>query len=234
MKLPINHRQLLAEFVGTFALLFVVVGVSAASATDPEGLRVLQAALAIGLVLGVFITATAPISGGHLNPAVTLGLLVGGKIAPLSAVAYILVQLLGACAGAHVGALVHTPALQSSVIVAAIPELGRTYSPVSGYLNEIILMFFIVFVIYGTMVYQKVAPKLAGLVVGLTFSLCILAGSKVSGPGLNPALWFAPSALTGQLLHGHALVYTVGPIVGAMLAGVLWRFILAPADSSTD
>lgn len=222
----VSHRELICEFVGTFTLLFVIVGMTSANAQASGGPGVLGTALAAGLTIAVMATACGPISGGQFNPAVTTGLMAAGKMRPLAGLAYILAQLAGACAGTYVGEVVFRPALGSSVVLNTIPTMAKGYHPSQAYLCEIVLTFFLMFVIYGTAVSKGVVQKAGGLFIGLTVTLCILAGSHISGAIMNPAVWFGPSAIAAKLLNDGTLTYTIGPIFGALVASTFWAYVI--------
>jgi len=211
-------KACIAEFVGTFALIFVGVGAIANLGGDHAGL--VGIALAHGLTIAVMVSATGAISGGHLNPAVTLGLLVGGKICPSRATAYWISQLLGATAAA---------AIMMSVggvdaVVHGTPDLAPKVSIGTGILIEAVLTFFLVFVVYGSAVDAR-APKIGGLAIGLTVALDILIGGPLTGAAMNPARTFGPAFVSGH--WNNHVVYWVGPVLGGLLAGVVYgRFLI--------
>jgi len=191
------------------------------------GIGIVGVALAHGLTIAVFASATMAISGGHLNPAVTFGTLITGKIDFVNAVGYIISQLAGAIAGALVLLVVFssgdlsavsfgTPALGTNALGAQVPVT-------SGLVMEIILTFFLMFVIFGTAI-DKRAPQPSGLLIGLTVTLCILAGGLISGAAMNPARFLGPALVGGHL--DHLWLYWVGPVVGASLAALLYHHVL--------
>ena len=217
-----NQKALLAEFIGTFTLIFIGVGAIAADQISGGKLGLTGIALAHGLAIAVMVSATAAVSGGHLNPAVTLGLLSARKIDTVNAIGYVIAQCLGAIAGAF--SIKHcVPAYTLFVVGMGTPALGPGISPSMGLLTEIILTFFLVFVVYGTAVDRR-APKLGGLFIGLTVSLDILMGGPISGAAMNPARHLGPALLGGGL---HNLwIYWVGPVWGGVLAGLVYKNIL--------
>lgn len=216
-------QKLFAEFIGTFALIFI--GVSAICGN--AGL--VGIALAHGLTIAVMVSAIGHISGGHFNPAVTVGALVGGKIKAGDAVAYIIAQLCGAIAGALVVKVIFSPATYEAVMLGT-PMLGQGVSMVSGITMESILTFFLVLIVYGTAIDHR-APKMGGLFIGLTIILDILAGGPVSGASMNPARTFGP-ALIGGYWDNH-IVYWIGPLIGGALAGLLYKNIFEKQGPSS-
>lgn len=211
-------KACVAEFVGTFALIFVGVGAIANLAGDHAGL--VGIALAHGLTIAVMVSATGAISGGHLNPAVTFGLLIGRKICASRALAYWISQLLGATAAAAIMLSVGGITAVSN----GTPDLAPKVSVLTGILVEAVLTFFLVFVVYGSAVDSR-APKIGGLAIGLTVALDILIGGPITGAAMNPARTFGPAFVSGHWTN-H-IVYWVGPLIGGLLAGLIYgRFLI--------
>jgi aquaporin Z len=213
-------RKATAEFIGAFTLIFIGAGAIIA------GGNLLLVALAHGLAIGVMASAFARISGGHFNPAVTLGALVGRQITARLAAVYWASQLLGALAAAlalfiifpssvwqpsHLG----TPALGST------PALAWNVPVVTGILIEAILTFFLVSVVYGTGIDPKgTFNAVGGFAIGLTISIDIMMGGPLTGAAMNPARWFGP-AVVAQFFDNW-YVYWIGPFLGAIVAGLLY------------
>jgi MIP family channel proteins len=172
------------------------------------------------------VSATGAISGGHLNPAVTFGLLVGGKIDAKKAAAYWIAQLAGAViAAALVGMLLQTPEMPGKEIVAkGTPAVGKGATGLQSVGIEAVLTFFLVFVVYGSAVDER-APKIGGLAIGLTVALDILFGGPFTGAAMNPARTFGPALIGGQWSQHY--VYWVGPLLGGAIAGLVYgRFLI--------
>ncbi len=211
-------KQFIAEFIGTFALIFVGVGAIAMDHHTGGKSGLVGIALAHGLTIAVMASATAAISGGHLNPAVTIGVLAAGRIDSISAAVYIAAQLLGGIAGAFAIRAV-APLASLDATGMGTPALGQGISPMQGLICEIFLTFFLVFVIFGTAV-DKRAPQVGALFIGLTVTLDILAGGPISGAAMNPARHLGPALLGGGLQH--IWIYWVGPIAGGVIAALLY------------
>jgi MIP family channel proteins len=207
----------IAEAIGTFALIFIGIGAINAN----PGL--LGVALAHGLTIAVMVSATGHISGGHLNPAVTLGALVGGKIDLKGAISYWVSQL----AGATLAAFVCLGLFSRAVVIAGTPQLGPTTGSIAGIVIEGITTFFLVFVVYGTAIDPR-APKIGGLAIGLTITLDILFAGPLTGGAINPARVFGP-ALAVSFWDAH-YVYWIGPMLGGALAGITYKTFLLPKD----
>jgi aquaporin Z len=217
-----GRRAFVAEFVGTFALVFVGVGSIAADQITKGAVGVTGVALAHGLTIAVMVSATAAISGGHLNPAVTVSLLAVRKIGAVGALGYIVAQVLGAIAAALL-LKACVPGQALDVVHLGTPAAGAGVSAGQVILIEAILTFFLVFVIYGTAVDPR-APRLAGLFIGLTVGLDVLAGGPLTGAAMNPARFLGPALVGGRL--ADTALYIVGPVAGALVAALLWRYVL--------
>jgi aquaporin Z len=216
-------RRAVAEALGTFALIFFGCA-SAILATVPGiSYGLLGVALVHAIVLGVLITATMSISGGHLNPAVTIGLLSTRRIDAKSAGVYIVAQLLGAVLGAFALKALLPVGFVKSIATTATPALMNNLGIMPGIAWEALLTFFLVSAVYGTAVSPD-APKVGGFGIGLVLFFDIMVGGPMTGAAMNPARAFAP-ALIGGNWFGQ-LVWWVGPIAGAIIAAQLWDRIL--------
>ena len=214
-----NKKALIAEFIGTFALIFIGVGAIAADHITGGKLGLTGIALAHGLTIAVMATATGAVSGGHLNPAVTIGLFTVGKIDAPNAAGYVISQCLGAISAAFLIKMA-VPAEALTAVGMGTPALGEGITPGMGLVTEIVLTFFLVFVIYGTAV-DKRAPKMGGLFIGLTVALDILMGGPISGAAMNPARHLGPALLGGGLQN--IWLYWLGPVAGAVLAAQIYK-----------
>jgi MIP family channel proteins len=223
--MPSLARRLVAEALGTFAFVFVGAAVVVVNGGFPNsGIGLLGIALAHAVVLSVMITATMTISGGHLNPAVTLGLLATRRINPASAAAYIVTQLAAAVVAAFmVKALLPVGAVRSALV--GVPVIAGSVSLSQAIGLELILTFFLMSGVYGTAVSPD-APRVGGFGIGLVLLFDILVGGPLTGAAMNPARAFGPALVSGEWV-GH-VVYWVGPIAGAVLAAFLWEYFLMP------
>ena len=205
-----NTKSLIAEFIGTFALIFIGAG---AVAIDAGGLA--GAAFAHGFVVVAFIYAYGHISGTHINPAVTLGLLIAGEIEFVAAIGYWIVQFLGGILGAVLlNALLPNPGDLGATI------LTEGVTPVQGLVIEIVLTFFLANTIFTTAVSGK-AGNFAGLAIGLTLIACIFMGGPLTRASLNPTRTLGPAIFSTDPQWGNIWLYFVGPCVGAILAALL-------------
>ena len=226
----LNWRAFAAEFVGTFALIFVGVGSIAMDAMSGGKAGLTGIALAHGLTIAVMASATAAVSGGHLNPAVTVAALVVRKIEPLNALGYVVFQCLGGIAAAVLlEALVPAHALQVTGFGTPAPGAGITGGAALG--MEAVLTFFLVFVIFGTAIDPR-GPKVGALFIGLTVTLDILAGGPLTGAAMNPARWLGPALAGGHL--GDFWIYTIGPLLGGVAAALFYMGVLAQRETTAE
>jgi MIP family channel proteins len=216
-------KKCVAEFIGTFALIFIGVGAIHNNANPAAGMGLLGVALAHGLTIAVMASATGGISGGHLNPAVTFGLLIGGKIDLKNSIAYWISQLIGATAAGFLLLSIYG-ADGVAIVRDGTPNLGKDIGQGTGIIVEMMLTFFLVFVVYGSAVDAR-APKIGGLAIGLTVALDILFGGPLTGAAMNPARTFGP-AVAANFWANH-IVYWIGPMAGGALAGLIYgRFLI--------
>ncbi len=214
-----NTKNLVAEFIGTFALIFIGAGALAIGSANLVGV-----ALAHGLVIVTFAYAYGHISGTHINPAVTLGLLIAGEIEFVAAIGYWIVQFLGGILGAILlNALLPNPGDLGVTILA------EGVTPVQGLVIEIVLTFFLVNTIFNTAVSGKVG-SFAGLAIGLTLVLCILMGGPLTRASLNPARTLGPAIVSGN--YADIWLYFLGPCVGAILAALLYIGVLKDKEEA--
>jgi MIP family channel proteins len=223
--MPSLARRLTAEALGTFGLVFIGAAVVVVNGGFPNsGIGLLGISLAHAVVLSVMISATMTISGGHLNPAVTVALMVRRRIDPVSAAGYILAQLAAACVAALlVKVLLPAPAVRTAML--GVPVIASSVSLGQAIGLELVLTFFLVSAVFGTAVSPD-APRIAGFGIGLVLLFDILVGGPLTGAAMNPARAFGPALVSGEWV-GH-LVYWIGPLAGGLLAALLWEYVLLP------
>jgi MIP family channel proteins len=218
-------QKLLAEFVGTFTLIFMGVGaICAQQMAAAGGPGLVGIALAQGLAFGVMFTAAGHISGGHFNPAVTAAFWVTRKMGTLEGAGYWAAQLAGASAAAYLLTMFF-PAEVWRAVGLGTPTLARDITPTFGILIEAMLTFFLVFVFFGTAADKNSTfGKLAPFAIGLTITIGILAASVLTGAAMNPARAFAPALASRHWVNQG--VYWVGPLAGGIAAGWLYDTLL--------
>ena len=228
-----SWRHFIAEFIGTFALVFVG-GASIMLAKDsssPAGL--LEIALSHGLILAVMVSAFMRISG-HFNPAVTLGFLATQRIEPMMAGVYVIAQILGAIIGAYFLKFTF-PFTLFDVTHGGGQSLALQVSGTQGFALEAVATFFLVLTVFGTVVDPR-APRIGGLGIGFVIAADILAIGPLTGGSMNPARSFGPAVASGYF--EAQLLYWFAPIVGGVAAALLYEHLFIrrgeePVDHGT-
>jgi len=207
-------RRAVAEFVGAFALIFVGAGSAIYG-------NIVVAAFANGLVIAVMVSAVGFISGGHFNPAVTLGFLVTRRISAALAGIYWLAQFGAAALAALLLRWVLPP---PATLRSGVPSLVAALSSGKGVVIEAVLTFFLVWVIFATAADPRGSFKqIAGLAIGLTIVLDVLMGGGLTGAAMNPARAFGPQLVNDHWANGW--VWYVGPASGGVIAAVLYDLL---------
>jgi len=233
--------KFVAELIGTFGLVLFGCGAAAIAGIDTvaglSGLGLLGIATAFGLSVVVFAYAIGGISGCHINPAVTIGVLSAGRISVKDAVVYIIAQGLGAL----LGAFVLQQILQGQLAGFTAGEWAygangwgegyqNEYGTAAAFLTESVLTFIFLIVILATT--SKVGNgTMAGLAIGFTLLLIHLVAIPVTGTSVNPARSFGPALLAGGQALSQLWLFIVAPIVGAMIAAIVWKVIEPKAVS---
>lgn len=220
-------KKYLAELAGTFALVLIGCG-SAVIAGQYIGF--LGIAFAFGLTVLAMVYAIGNISGCHINPAVTVGMLVAGKIKGKDAAFYILFQCIGAIIAAGILLAVATGKADYSLAVNGLGQNGYGlhspggYSLISSFIAEVVLTALFLFVILGST--SERAPKgFAGLSIGLSLVLIHLWGIPVTGTSVNPARSLGPAVFVGGAALSELWLFIVAPIIGGILAALLWKYV---------
>ena len=221
-------RPLAAEFLATFALVFVGAGAVVIDNATAGGLGLVGVALAHALVLSIMVTATMNISGGHVNPAVTVALWLTKKIDTKLGGMYIVTQLLAAVVAALLVRWLF-PAVPGEVTSYGTPKISVDLNLFQAIVVEAILTLFLVSAVFGTAVSPE-APKVGGFGIGLVLLFDILAGGPLTGAAMNPARAFGPALVAGDF-EGHP-AYWVGPLLGGVAAALLWGKLLLPKGSA--
>lgn len=206
-------RAHVAEFIGTFALVFFGCGAIA------EGFPPTAAALAFGLAIGVMIYALGHISGAHFNPAVSIGFAIGRHMPWGRAVTYAAAQVAGAVLAALVLRLTLGPAVKLGVTQPHGSDLQAV-----GW--ELILTFFLMLVITAVATDDRALGNAAALAIGGTVALGALVGGPVSGASMNPARSLGPALVSGDL--GSLWIYLSAPVLGSSAAALVYHYLRAP------
>jgi len=204
-------RPHVAEFIGTFALVFFGCGTVALANHD-----VLAGAIAFGGAIAIGVYALGHISGAQFNPAVTIGLAVGGQFGWKRVPGYIVAQALGATFAAL---------LLRLTLTAGLP-LGVTHpsgSDGQAFVWEVVMTFFLVFVVTAVATDARAVRSAAGLAIGGTIVLDAIVGGPISGASMNPARSFGPAIVANDL--NGLWIYLVAPVVGGIIAALIYRFL---------
>lgn len=223
-------RKLFAEMLGTFILVFfgcgaaVIAGGVVGASGFPAGIGYTGISLAFGIAIVAAAYGLGAISGAHLNPAVSLGMLVAGRIDSGTFVGYAIAQVVGAILGAAVLYLVASGSAGWSGGLGANgwgPGYLGEYSLTSAFVFELVMTFLFVTVILGAT--DKAAPAaMAGLAIGLTLTAIHLVGINVTGVSVNPARSIGPALLTGGTALSQVWLFIVAPLLGGAVAGVVY------------
>ncbi|MEX2080668.1 MAG: MIP family channel protein [Dehalococcoidia bacterium] len=232
-----DQRAIAAEFLGTLFFVFMGTGavVAALFWADDRGSALAVIALAHGLAILVAVGWTAKLSGGHINPAVTLGMLIARKITPTLGIAYIIAQ----CAGAIVASVLLKLAMSDTIEgTLGKHELASGVETVEGLLLEVILTFLFVLVIFNVAVSKKGWGEFAPIAIGLTITLVHFVALPFTGASVNPARSLGPALLDNEWGDGYfgdfLLLYVVGPFAGAAAAAVAWIWWKSFGDDDLD
>jgi len=215
-------RRAVAEFVGTFTLIFIGVGsiVAANQIHDPSLIGV---ALAHGLAIGIMVSALGHISGGHFNPAVTFGFLVTRRIKPSLGLLYWAVQLAGAAAAALLVQQL-LPRATTEAVNLGVPAIGHGVDAGAAFGLEAVMTFFLAWAVFATAVDERGTFKsIAGFAIGLTITMDILFGGPFTGAAMNPARAFGPQLVGDHWANGW--VWYAGPVVGAAVAALVYELL---------
>jgi MIP family channel proteins len=226
-----HGRALLAEALGTFMFFVVGAGSIIANAVLQGAVGLVGIALAHGLALSIAVSAFGPISGGHFNPAVTVGLWVAGKHPRERVLSYWGAQIVGALA-AGIFLLIaydHAPAAVDATHLGT-PTVAQGVQPLTAILVELVLTAFLLWAVFGTAV-SPTAPRIAGFGIGLMVAADILVGGPLTGAAMNPARWLGTAAAARYFTDWY--VYLIGPLAGGALAGLTYRYLFAPDAERT-
>jgi aquaporin Z len=223
-------KKTIAEFIGTFVLVLGGCGAAVLTAAFPEGgIGILGVALAFGLTVLTMAYTIGYISGGHMNPAVSIGLWAGKRFPVSELLPYIVAQVLGAVVGAGVLYLIATGQPNFDIQQSGFATNGYAehspggYSLIAGLITEVVLTFIFLTIILGTT--DKRAPKgFAPLAVGLGLTLVHLVGIPVTNMSVNPARSTGPAIFMGGAALGQLWLFWLAPIIGALLAGLVYRY----------
>ena len=218
-------KTLIAELIGTFALVLLGCGSAVLAGGEVGQLGI---ALAFGLAIVAMAYGIGPISGCHINPAVSFGAFIAGRMTLNSMLQYWLAQFIGAILGAAVLYFIATGKAGYDLATNGLGQNGwgpgylGEYSLVAAFIFEVVATFLFLVVILGST--QKAAPGMvAGLAIGLTLAVIHIVGIQVTGVSVNPARSLGPAVFVGDTAISQLWLFFVAPLIGAALAGLLFR-----------
>ena len=218
-------KKYISEFVGTMMLVLLACGVAVVvGCSTPAG--IITTALAFGLVIVAMAYSIGNVSGCHINPAVSIGMVVAGKMEVKECVKYVISQFLGALAGAAIlGLLLGSFDMLGANGFGSLLPNGTEVTWYIALIVEIILTFVFVTAILGV-TDKKENGHATGIVIGLTLTLVHLIGIPFTGTSVNPARSFGPALLQGGTALSQVWVFIVAPVIGCVLAGLFYKFVL--------
>lgn len=219
-------KKYIAEMMGTMVLVLMgcgtAVSLSCTSADPSLAATVIGTAIAFGLAVVAMAYTIGEISGCHINPAITLGCALSGRINAKDATMYIIFQVIGAILGSAILWLLTS---NSGLIGTGANSCQEGVSILGGLLAEIVFTFVFVLVVLGTTDPEKGAGKFAGLAIGLSLILVHLACIRYTGTSVNPARSIGPALFEGGVALSQLWIFIVGPFIGAILSAIVWRVI---------
>ncbi|GAB3909684.1 aquaporin Z [Larkinella knui] len=233
-------KKPLAELFGTFSLVLFgcgAAGISGITATGPAGIGLLGISFAFGLAVVVMAYAIGPISGCHINPAITISMLVAGKIKAGEAIGYIVAQFVGATLAAGLLYLIQSGAPGFMMKEWALGSNGwgpgylAAYNTTSAFVTEAVMTFVFLLVIFKT-TSKWGNSSMTGLAIGLTLVLIHLVAIPITGTSVNPARSFGPAIFAGGLALKQLWLFIIAPIVGGIVAAIVWKGVFEDAVKS--
>jgi len=222
-----------AEFFGTLVLVLMGSGSAViAGANGTTGVGILGIAFAFGLSVVAMAYAIGHISGCHINPAISIGMVVAGRMPAKEAGVYIIGQILGAIAGAALLFLIASGKDGYSVAANGLGQDGYAaaspggYNLLSGFVAETVFTFIFLLVIFGSTSTKNIHGGFAGLAIGLSLVLIHIVGIPVTGVSVNPARSIGPALLVGGTAISQLWLFILAPILGSVLSAVVWRYLL--------
>ncbi len=222
-----------AEFFGTMVLVLMGCGSAVlAGANGTTGVGILGIAFAFGLSVVAMAYAIGHISGCHINPAISIGMVVAGRMPAKEAGVFIIAQILGAIAGAGLLFLIASGKDGYSVAANGLGQDGYAaaspggYNLLSGFVAETVFTFIFLLVIFGSTSTKNIHGGFAGLAIGLSLVLIHIVGIPVTGVSVNPARSIGPALLVGGTAISQLWLFILAPILGSVLSAVVWRYLL--------
>jgi aquaporin Z len=233
-----SYNKYGAEFIGTLILVLMGCGSAViAGSNGTTGVGLLGIAFAFGLSVVAMAYAIGHISGCHINPAITIGMVVVGRMKASESIGYIIAQILGAIAGAGIllviaggkpGFDISTTGLGQNGYGAASPQ---GYSLMSGFIAEVVFTAIFLLVIFGSTSTKNIHGGFAGLAIGLSLVLIHIVGIPVTGVSVNPARSIGPAIFVGGTALSQLWLFITAPVLGSIIAALIWRYFVETSDN---
>ena len=229
-----SSKKYFAEGLGTFALVLFGCGaatIAGVSGAGPAGIGLLGIALAFGLAVVVMAYTIGPISGCHINPAISIAMLIAGKLSMKDTIGYIISQCIGAIAAAALLCMLLSGGADYSMGEWALGSngwgegYGGAYDMKSAFIAEFVFTFLFLMVIFGTTA-KNASPKMAGLAIGLSLVLIHLVIIPVTGTSVNPARSLGPAVFSGGMALSQLWLFIVAPIAGGIFAALVRKLFI--------
>lgn len=229
-----SAKKYAAEGLGTFALVLFGCGAAAVagvSATGPSGLGLLGISFAFGLAVVAMAYTIGPISGCHINPAISVAMTIAGKLSAKDLVGYVISQCIGAIAGAGVLYLIASGGAGFEMVDWGLGSNGwgegylGNYDMKSAFIAEFIFTFLFLMVIFGTTA-KDASPQMAGLAIGISLALIHFVAIPITGTSVNPARSLGPALFAGGIALQQLWLFIVAPIAGGVLAALTRKIFI--------
>ncbi|MFT3677611.1 MAG: aquaporin Z [Chitinophagaceae bacterium] len=228
-----NFSRYAAEFFGTMVLVLMGCGSAViAGANGTTGVGLLGIAFAFGLSVVAMAYAIGHISGCHINPAISIGMVLAGRMKTGEAIGYIVAQVLGALVGAGLLMLIASGKAEYTVAANGLGQNGYDaaspggYNMISGFIAETVFTFIFLLVIFGSTSTKNINGGFAGLAIGLSLVLIHITGIPITGVSVNPARSIGPAVFVGGTALTQLWLFIAAPILGSILSALTWRYVL--------
>lgn len=227
-------KKYAAEGLGTFALVLFGCGAAAiagVSSTGPSGLGLLGISLAFGLAVVAMAYTIGPISGCHINPAISTAMCIAGKLSVKDLVGYVIAQCIGAIAGAGVLYVIATGGAGFEMVEWGLGSNGwgegylGNYNMKSAFIAEFVFTFLFLMVIFGTTA-KKASPQMAGLAIGISLALIHFVAIPITGTSVNPARSLGPAIFAGGMALSQLWLFIVAPLAGGIFAALVRKVFI--------
>lgn len=233
-----NYNKYIAEFLGTMVLVLMGCGSAViAGSNGTTGVGLLGIAFAFGLSVVAMAYAIGHISGCHINPAITIGMVVVGRMKASESIGYIISQILGAIAGAGILLLIAGGKPGFDISATGLGQDGygsaspQNYSMMSGFIAEVVFTAIFLLVIFGSTSSKNIHGGFAGLAIGLSLVLIHIVGIPVTGVSVNPARSIGPAIFVGGTAISQLWLFIVAPVLGSIIAAIIWRYFVESTDN---